>query len=543
MAESSTNDRNKHSRQEDDTLGRTGGIYIPPFKLARLQKTIKDTNSVEYQKQAWEHLKKRINSAVNKISISNIVDIVEELLGCNLIRGRGIFARIIIRAQMASPGFTHIYAALLAVINSKLPSLGELVLRRVILHFRRAYKRNDKLTSLSCAKLIAHLANQRVAHEIMALQFCAILLENATDDSVELAVGFLIEVGQLLSDTCKKGFDSIFERLKVILQEGEIDKRTQYTIEKLWEIRRKNFDEYPTILPELSLVDLADQITHEIDFLDPEIIAEEMLNVFQPTDPIQYEKEDIKWKGLVRELLGDKASEDSDASSTDSELAQEDEEDETNEKGEKMEITDCTEQDVINLRKTIYLCIMSSLNFEECVHKLLKLNIKSGQEIEVCTMLIDCCSIERTFQTFFALQAERLAILKPEYCECFQECFVKQYALVHRLETAKLRNVARFFTHLLYKDAIPWTVLKTIELGENSTTSSGRIFIKIIFQELCHHMGLPALDARLHEPELQDSLAGLFPTDHPNNTRFSINFFTAIGLGALTLRLRALLQS
>jgi len=42
--------------------------------------------------------------------------------------------------QLSSPGFTHIYAALVAIINTKLPENGELVLKRVVHGFKRAYK-------------------------------------------------------------------------------------------------------------------------------------------------------------------------------------------------------------------------------------------------------------------------------------------------------------------------------------------------------------------------------------------------------------------
>ena len=49
------------------------------------------------------------------------------------------------KAQMASPNFTHVYAALLAVLNTKLPEIGELLIKRVVMQFRRAYKRNDKV--------------------------------------------------------------------------------------------------------------------------------------------------------------------------------------------------------------------------------------------------------------------------------------------------------------------------------------------------------------------------------------------------------------
>merc|ERR1712057_76940 len=107
-----------------------------------------------------------------------------------------------------------------------------------------------------------------------------------------------------------------------------------------------------------------------------------------------------------------------------------------------------------------YLCIMSSAHFEECVHKILKLNIKEGQEREVVTMLIDCCAMERMYNRFFALQAERLCRLKPEYQDRFQESFSVQFATVHRLETNKLRNIGKFFTHLLFTDAFSWSILQ-----------------------------------------------------------------------------------
>ena len=58
---------------------------------------------------------------------------------------RGVLARAIIMAQNASPTFTHVYASLTAVINSRFPQNGELILRRVAAQFRRAYRRNLKV--------------------------------------------------------------------------------------------------------------------------------------------------------------------------------------------------------------------------------------------------------------------------------------------------------------------------------------------------------------------------------------------------------------
>ena len=63
----------------------------------------------------------------------------------------------------------------------------------------------------------------------------------------------------------------------------------------------------------------------------------------------------------------------------------------------KQHIVDNTETNLINLRRTIYLTIMSALDFEEAGHKLTKITLAPGQEIEIVTMLIECCSQEKTF--------------------------------------------------------------------------------------------------------------------------------------------------
>lgn len=130
---------------KDANLGRSGGVYIPPFKLARMMKDVQDKSSVEYQRLTWDALRKSINGLVNKVNATNIKNIIPELFAENLIRGRGLFCRSCMKSQMASPGFTDVFAALVAVVNTKFPEVGDLLLRRIVLQLKRAYKRNDKV--------------------------------------------------------------------------------------------------------------------------------------------------------------------------------------------------------------------------------------------------------------------------------------------------------------------------------------------------------------------------------------------------------------
>uniref|UniRef100_A0A166BSY9 MI domain-containing protein n=1 Tax=Daucus carota subsp. sativus TaxID=79200 RepID=A0A166BSY9_DAUCS len=455
--------RDDNSKQETTNVlpppppldSRTGGVYIPPFKLARMLNQVEDKSSVEYQRLTWDALRKSINGLVNKVNATNIKNIIPELFAENLIRGRGLFCRSCIKSQMASPGFTDVFAALVAVVNTKFPQVGDLLLRRIILQLQRAYKRNDKPQLLAAVKFIAHLVNQQIVHELVALELLTTLLENPTDDSVEVAVGFVTQCGSILQDLCPRGLHGIFERFRGILHEGEIDKRVQFLIEGLFAIRKAKFQGYPAIRPELDLVEQEDQLTHEIsllDQIDPEIAL-------------------------------------------------------------------------------------------EAGHKLLKIKLEPGQEMELCIMLLECCSQERTYLRYYGLLGQRFCLINKIHQENFEKCFVEQYSMIHRLETNKLRNVAKFFAHLLGTDALPWQALAYIRLTEDATTSSSRIFIKILFQELSEHLGIRLLNERLSDPTMQDTFESIFPRDNPKNTRFSINFFTSIGLGGITENLREYLKN
>ncbi|RVW87669.1 Pre-mRNA-splicing factor CWC22-like [Vitis vinifera] len=133
--------------------GRSGGVYIPPFKLAQMMKEVQDKSSIEYQRLTWDALRKSINGLVNK----------------------GPVLPILYEIPNGFPGFTDVFAALVAVVNTKFP----------------------EHQLLAAVKFIAHLVNQQVAHEIIALELLALMLENPTDDSVEVAVGFVKECGSI----------------------------------------------------------------------------------------------------------------------------------------------------------------------------------------------------------------------------------------------------------------------------------------------------------------------------------------------------------
>ncbi|KAG9103624.1 pre-mRNA-splicing factor cwc22 [Ceratobasidium sp. 370] len=490
---------------------RSGGVYVPPARLRALQAAAsEDKSSAEYQRLSWDALRKSITGIVNRVNIANIKHVIPELFGENLVRGRGLFARSLMKAQAASLPFTPIFAALVAVINTKLP--------QIVCH--------------STTTFIAHLVNQGVAHEIIALQILVLLLEQPTDDSVEIAVGFMREVGAYLAENSPRANNGVFERFRAVLHEGAIDKRVQYMIEVLFQVRKDKYKDNVIIPEGLDLVEEDDQITHQIS-LDDELQVQEGLNIYK-FDPNFLENEE-KYKEIKAEILGEGSDDEDESGSSDS-----DSEGEGGAVADKPGIEDMTETNLVNLRRTIYLTIMNALSYEEAVHKLMKVNIQEGQEIELCNMIVECCSQERSYSSFYGLIGERFCKLNRVWCESFEEAFATYFDTIHRYETNRLRNIARFFGHLLANDGISWAVFSVVKVNEEDTTSSSRIFIKILMQELQESMGLKTMTERFKDPTMRESFAGMFPMDDPTgkSTRFAVNYFTALGLGVLTEDMR-----
>jgi len=157
-------------------------------------------------------------------------------------------------------------------------------------------------------------------------------------------------------------------------------------------------------------------------------------------------------------------------------------------------------------------------------------------------MIIECCSQERSYSTFYGLIAERFSKLNRVWTAACEEAFSNYYGTIHRYETNRLRNIAKFFGHLLATDAVSWGVLSAVKMTEEDTTSSSRIFIKICMTEVMESMGLKTLKERLVDPEVKSLCSGMFPMEIPKDTRFAINYWTSIGLGAITEEMREWLK-
>ena len=117
----------------------------------------------------------------------------------------------------------------------------------------------------------------------MALEILTLLLENATDDSVEVAVGFLKECGQKLGEVSPRGLTAVFDRLRHVLHAPDVDERVKYMIEVM--VQKDGFKDNPAVPEGLDLLVevincklINDQFTHLMSTTEESLDAQDVLS-------------------------------------------------------------------------------------------------------------------------------------------------------------------------------------------------------------------------------------------------------------------------
>jgi nucleolar MIF4G domain-containing protein 1 len=140
-----------------------------------------------------------------------------------------------------------------------------------------------------------------------------------------------------------------------------------------------------------------------------------------------------------------------------------------------------------DLRRSIFVVLMTSEDYIDAYERLLKLGLKDKQEREMVRVLLHCCAQEKAFNPYYALISQRLC----EYQYSFKITF--QYALWDILKACtdedleeyagkegikKISNIAKLFLHLITTKSVPLTILKTLEFM--SLSDLQLLFCKIV---------------------------------------------------------------
>ncbi|CCG26049.1 hypothetical protein CORT_0C06770 [Candida orthopsilosis Co 90-125] len=506
-----------------------------------------DSTMEEVQRKSWTKLKQSIDKIVSNLTTSNIQTSILELFNLNIKRGRGLLIRSIMQNQLQDPQKSSLFASLIDVLNSKIGSIGKLASSRVILQFKLGYTSNDRQLCLSSLQFLNCLTMHQVVNEITILQVIQLLLESpVTNGDIYICTEIFKIVGRFLLIKSKVPTTVILNRIKDLLQEDQekLNLRSKNSMRYTLRLGQSQFRSIPLIAKQLDLVDDEDKQTHVID-LQGSLFAKDYLNVYRFDE--DYDRHEKEYSELRQEILQGGEEDGGDNETEPAKEATVTKPTET--------VSDMTQSELLQYQKQVYLTVMSSMSSEEAVHKLLKLGHQRSQSKQqdsqiLCDMIIKCCSQEKTYSKYFGVIGEILCGKNQHWQNNFINLFKHYYSTIDNFEANALRNIGKFFGHLFVADVIPLEkAWEDVRITQQDTNPAKRILLKFIFQEMVEESGVNEIKARLIDDSyVKRGLNGVFPVvdvdeDDADHIRFSINFFTAIGLGVLTEEMRRVLNN
>ncbi|EDO18792.1 hypothetical protein Kpol_1028p67 [Vanderwaltozyma polyspora DSM 70294] len=475
------------------------------------------TNLEELQRENWSLLKDQIEYIIGNADEMNIMESFKQLFEVNVLVGQRLLVDSILKNQLKKD-IPVVYALLVALINSEMPEMGLLMTKESIALFIKGYNNMNNLETFTMATFIAQLFNYEVVHEIVILQILHLLLEDLDNGSLPVVISLLTHCGKKLVQVNKTIHNAIFEKLRHLLQSGRLSRDEHVNLEWLFELRSRNYQNNGIQSTNLKVLE-GEMHTFMID--TGELRPDFKLTEFIYDD--NYVEKETLFESLKLKVYKDYFEEEKDKAETVIE--------------DRTGITD------VEFKKNIYLILKSSLTGDEAAHKLLKLRIPDDSKDEVVNIIIKSSIQESTYSKFYGILTERLLGSHRSWTPAFIETFKSNYENASEFEPAQLRIMGKLWGHILATEVISFEIFLNVHLNEEESTPAGRILLKFLFQELVGELGIDELRNRLEADSSKSYLVNMFPTDDLENIRYSINYFTAIGLGSLTEEMRDKLKS
>ncbi|KAJ2511054.1 suppressor of glycerol defect [Coemansia sp. RSA 1939] len=153
-----------------------------------------------------------------------------------------------------------------------------------------------------------------------------------------------------------------------------------------------------------------------------------------------------------------------------------------------------------DIRRSIFVTLLSSDDYADAFERLLKLNLKKTQTREVVRVLLHCCGQEQAYNPYYALVALKLCGYHGSYAHTMQFAlwdFLRELGEAdvgglgrigqeaeesQAVPLRRIVNTAKLYAWLIAKQALSLLVLKTVTFA--SVRQQGRTFFQVLFSTL-----------------------------------------------------------
>lgn len=482
----------------------------------------------------WLAMETKLEDTLESLNSENYNEIWLRLWSVNLIWCQDLLIKFLLSYSSQFHLPVGIVARLTLDLYRYMPEFGESLVKQIILNIIECINEKRSFEMDPFLLYLAELFKIGMVDEIIVLQ---ILSKLSADEmgNLHFLLILLQNCGMKLKQTNPTVHDAIYQQI-IVLQVEDTNLLNE-------------LDQWKTLC-DSNYADMEIILSHKVtpvSFLIDDEWKEPNANLGDFEERNDIDGIEVQYEILKQKVLNDTMKKDT--------VTEEEEKEENNDEEEKIDqpsspkpvpdrnlVKDMTNSADIEFKKKIYLLLKSSLSGDEAAHKILKLRIPDNDKFKIVDIIIRSSIQESTYSKFYGIIGERLLNSHRSWKPAFEKIFNEIYEKLDEFEPSELRIIGKIWGHLLATDYLGLEIFQIIKLNESESTPPGRILIKFIFQELVADLNIDELKKRLNEPYIKPFLKGMFPNDNVENLRYSINYFTAIGLGVLTEEMRSKLE-
>eukprot|EP00039_Didymoeca_costata_P003007 m.64481 g.64481 ORF g.64481 m.64481 type:complete len:1058 (-) comp11653_c1_seq1:47-3220(-) len=503
-------DENVAYISRSEAYGTKPGVqsYVPPAKRA--------------QENAPEELRRRMKGLLNRLNESNLVPIMKDVESVFLKHSRNhasaTLSGFIMEACLGNAStlkhLQSVYAACICCLHHVVGvEVSAYFLQKLVEHFQKAYDEacqkedmGDVVTKV-CANfmiLISNLFNFTVIHGALICQLLGRLSKDLKELDLELILVCLkVCSGRLRSDKSKEYVEFRNEfMLNSSKKSGQNPRSKFMTSEIIANLKKGKKDRSDGT---------------DLTNLNKQIKALLKHRKLTSKEPLRVSWEDIveadtrgRWWLVGSAWAGVGAGSNRQTVAKENTKVMEETTDPDGLREVAMEAAAMQRMNT-DVKRRIFLEIMSSEDYLDAFERLLKLGLKNKQDREIMRVILDCCIQEKAFNPFYAHLAVKMCNHSHNNKISLQYACWDKIKTLEDLDVRQLSLFSKFLVHIFITGTMPLSTLKVVNFQDLGP--KGVVMFRTLFTSLLTNYSrdeiLPVIERLVVHKEMANLKAGI----------------------------------
>ncbi|KAI8938264.1 hypothetical protein NX059_005923 [Plenodomus lindquistii] len=370
--------------------------------------------------EALSRLRRQIQGLFNRLSEANILTILKDIEAIYQNNPRGYVNTTLIDlliGMLSDPSalldtFLNLHAGFIAAIYKVIgPDFGAQMIERIVSEFDAHYQQNKAGAGQQTKNLIsvvAELYTFQVIGSNIVFDYIRFFLDELTEINTELLLRVVRAAGpQLRQDdpTALKDIVVLLQKSIAKVGQGNLPVRTKFMIETINDLKNNK----------MKTGIAASHMSREHTTRMKKQLGTLNSRNLKATEPLRVGLNDIKdtdkkgkWWLVGASWRNEPGSQEAvQETSTPRQQVQtlENEDDDS-----EVDLVQLAREQRMNtdIRRAIYISIMSATDFKDAQIRLSKLNLKRSQEVEIPRVIVHCAGAEKTYNPFYTVLARKV---------------------------------------------------------------------------------------------------------------------------------------